>query len=442
MATPIILKKLANNLVLRRSTVDDLEPLAAFNNAIHGGDNGNEYVVAWVKDLLRGNHPTFHVEDFTIIEDEESRQIVSSLNLISQTWSYDGIPFGVGRPELVGTNPDYRNQGLIRAQFDVIHEWSRQRGELVQAITGIPYFYRQFGYEMTVELDGWRAGYAEHLPPVPEADTAEPYRLRKATPEDLPFIHNLYSLSCKRYLLSCVWTESLWEYEFFGKSQKNINRRDLHIIENQAGKAAGFIATPPLLWGDKIAASYFELLPGENWFQATPIVLRYLLKIGQTLTAEDGKTGCKGYRLDLGSEHPAYTAGKSLLPIVRTPYAFYMRVPDLPAFLRYITPVLEERLANSLCAGFSGDLAMSFYRGGIKMIFKEGKLDSVADYKPGAKDKVDAAFPNLTFLHLLFGHRTLDDLRTIYVDAWATDQARLLLDALFPRKPSLIWAVS
>ena len=76
------------------------------------------------------------------------------MNLISQTWTYDGIPFGVGRPELVGTQPEYRKRGLVRAQFEVIHAFSAERGEMVQAITGIPFYYRQFGYEMAMGLGG------------------------------------------------------------------------------------------------------------------------------------------------------------------------------------------------------------------------------------------------------------------------------------------------
>ena len=42
--------------------------------------------------------------------------------VISQTWSYRGIPFDVGRPELVATDPAYRRRGLVRRQFQVIDE--------------------------------------------------------------------------------------------------------------------------------------------------------------------------------------------------------------------------------------------------------------------------------------------------------------------------------
>ena len=41
-------------------------------------------------------------------------------------------------PELVGTKKEYRRRGLVRQQFEVMHEWSAERGELVQIITGIP----------------------------------------------------------------------------------------------------------------------------------------------------------------------------------------------------------------------------------------------------------------------------------------------------------------
>ena len=116
-------------------------------------------VAAWTHDLLTRPHPTLRPDDFTIVEETATGRIVSSLNLIPQTWSYEGIEFGVGRPELVGTLPEFRNRGLVRLQFEEIHKWSAERGDMVQAITGIPYYYRLFGYEMALDLAGRRFGY-------------------------------------------------------------------------------------------------------------------------------------------------------------------------------------------------------------------------------------------------------------------------------------------
>ncbi len=53
----------------------------------------------------------------------------------------------------------------------------------------------------------------------------------------------------------------------------------------------------------------------------------------------------------------------------------------------------------------------------------------------------DAAFPDLTFLQLLFGFRSLDELRHAFPDcSVASDHARALLPVLFPKKPSHVWS--
>lgn len=99
---------LDGGLRLRRSTSDDAEPLAEFNRWIHrdeGVTAPDETVGQWTRELLSGNHPTFAPDDFTIVEEKSTGRIVSCLNLISQTWTFAGIPFGVGRIELVGTAP-------------------------------------------------------------------------------------------------------------------------------------------------------------------------------------------------------------------------------------------------------------------------------------------------------------------------------------------------
>ena len=145
MSTPIsaelpLPRPLPDGLILRRSSTADADQLAEFNQRIHTADDeepdAHDSLAAWTRDLLNGQHPTHAPDDFTLVVEESTGKIVSAMNLISQTWAFDGLPLGVGRPELVGTDPAYRNRGLVRTQFDVIHAWSRQRGHLLQGITG------------------------------------------------------------------------------------------------------------------------------------------------------------------------------------------------------------------------------------------------------------------------------------------------------------------
>jgi hypothetical protein len=388
-------------------------------------------------------HPTFRPELFTIVEDTRTGEIVSSLNTIPQTWTYAGIPLEVGRPELVGTHPDYRHRGLVRAQFEAIHQWGAQRGELLQAITGIPYYYRLFGYEMAVNLSGGRSGYTANLPELKDGES-EPFTIRPAEKDDLPFIQEVYAHGAQRNLLSCQRDAALWQYELTGHSETSLNGRALAVIEHAArAERLGFIAHPRMLWGPAQAITCYELKPGASWLQVTPTVLRYAYATGKA-NEQAGQPACQSYTFTLGAEHPAFEAALDRLPRQYPPYAYYLRVPDLPALLQRLRPVLEERLAGSLAAGYSGELRLSFYRRGLKMTFEAGKITAIEPWQPEPHGHSgEAVFPGLTFVQLVFGYRSLAELEHAFPDCTHRgDAARVLLNSLFPRQNSGIWPVS
>jgi hypothetical protein len=118
-------------------------------------------------------------------------------------------------------------------------------------------------------------------------------------------------------------------------------------------------------------------------------------------------------------------------------------VPDVPAFLTHIKPALEKRLAGSVAAGHTGELRVGFYTNGFRMGFERGKITVIEPMRVTSGVEIDAAFPDLTFLHLLFGHRSFDDLRHAFVDCYMENNtARVLLNALFPKRPSNVNAVA
>ncbi len=290
---PVILAELGDGLVMRRSIAADARAIADFNSWVQG-DPAKQHPVEgetyWALDLLRGNHPTFREDDFTIVEDTTTGKIVSVTNLIDQVWSYGGIPFGVGRPESVGTLPEYRNRGLVRAQFDVLHQWSAERGHLVQGITGIPYYYRQFGYEMAMDLSGGRIGYPQTVPPL-KAGEVEAYRFRPVTEVDLPFILDVDAYSTQRLLVACIRDAALWHYEIFGKSEKNLTRIEWRIVETAGGEPVGYVGHGFKLDGDGgLQMPVFELKPGASWLAVAPSLLRYLKATGEAYARAGGES--------------------------------------------------------------------------------------------------------------------------------------------------------
>lgn len=438
---------LGDGLILRRSRAEDAQALADFNAKVHsddGPEKPDERAWAWTYDLCAKPHPTFNSSDFTIVEESATRKIVSSLNIIPQTWTYAGIPFKVGRPELVGTLPEYRNRGLIRLQFDVIHQWSAERGEKVQAITGIPYYYRLFGYEMAMNLGGGRAGFPTHIPRLKEGE-AEPYHIRPATEADIPFISQLYALGCKRSLVACEWDDGMWRYELIGKSEKSVNRVEVRVIEAPDGKSCGFFVHPGFSWGDMMPAQWYEIHPDFTWLEVTPSVTRYLENAFEQYHsghAEKKPFGAFGFWL--GEDHPVYQIMSPRLPRIQKPYAWYLRLADIVDFLRLITPALEMRLNESCMSGYSGEVKITFYRGGVRLVFEKGRITTVEAWKPTpVGNSGNAAFPPHTFLQILFGYRSLDMLKASFADCWTDrDEIHVLLSVLFPRLPSDVWPVS
>lgn len=439
-------QRLGDGLILCRSMASDAEALAEFNSRIHsdfGLDKPDERVAAWTHDLLTRPHPTFHADDFTLVVEQTSGKIVSAMNLISQTWSYEGLPFGMGRPELVGTLSEYRKRGLVRVQFEEIHKWSEERGELIQGITGIPFYYKLFGYEMGLELNGGRMGYEAQLPKLKDGES-EPFILRPATDADIPFLMEVYAHANTRQLVTCVRDEATWRYSLRGMSEKNVDRLEFRIIQRPNGEPVGYLAHP---WYDNdsgLLARHYELKPGVSWLEVSPSVARYLWRTGESHPKWDGSPATRTtYGFWFGSEHPSYDIFRDRLPRIRDPYAWYIRVPDLPAFLRHIAPALERRIACSDIVGYSGGINISFYRSGLRLAMDKGRLSTIEPWMPAPKNEGNAAFPDLTFLQLVFGYRTFEELEQSYADCWYdNDESRVLLCTLFPKKASSVMFVS
>ena len=142
----------------------------------------------------------------------------------------------------------------------------------------------------------------------------------------------------------------------------------------------------------------------------------------------------------LGREHPVYQALPKDLVRKEPPYAWYIRVPDLIAFLRHIRPALEKHLIGTVAEGYTGELKLNFYRTGIHLKFERGCITDIADWHPKDVEEGDAAFPDLTFLQLLCGRCRTEELTLNFVDCWTNGSSpAVLLDCLFPTFAGEIW---
>jgi hypothetical protein len=434
-------RELDNGLVLRWTTPEDVERVVALYAQVFRRSAEappNPHMPLWTRDMFSGRHPHIGPRDFAVVEQVESGTLVASTCLLRYPCAYEGIPFGFGRPEVVATLPEFRRQGLIRAIFDLIHVKSAAKGDLVQGITGIPYYYRQFDYEYAATLDDFLTVYFPAIPQLKQ-DATEPYSLREATLDDIPLLSQLWERETGKTGLWTTISADYWRWAMAGGHGEAMERWLTYMIADEAGRAVGGLLLFPGRWGVEVQVNGLLIEEGTPLTQVAPSVLRGVQALAETTRPIRPDTPPPGaIRLRWTALGLRGALGDIPFVNVPHPYAWYLRVADLPGFLRHVRPVLERRLAESAQAGYSGELTLDFYRGGLRLGIENGKIAAVEDWQRPLWGEAKAAFPPLVFLQALFGYRSLQELRAIYPDVWAEGDAKALLEALFPKRPSLL----
>ena len=420
-------------LLIRPPVANDVPALAAFNARLHAGVEGgtDENLRLYTLELLTENHPTVTLADCLIAVDPAADgRIVATALQIPQTWRYEDVPFGVGRPELVGTDPDYRQRGLMGQLLNLLHARSAAQGHLLQAITGIPWLYRRYGYEMAADLHGSR-----RLPAKALSKEESGYTVRPATVADLPLLRILYDKQCAGSPLVCVRDDAVWRHLLRANSA-HMNP-DIFVLEKAGAGAAGYAEGRPRRSDDDAYLYAMAVVDGQS-LRAAALGLAQAWLHG----ADGDRPVAADLVLELGRSHPVYDALGRQLVANRDPYGWYLRVADLPRFLRHVAPVLDRRLAAGPMAGHSGTLRLNLFQQRLALRFAAGRLSAVDTYSPRRLHDGDAVFPGLSFLQLLFGRATIAQLHEALPDCFTSNaETEVLLTSLFPTRPTLVNAL-
>lgn len=437
-------KELRDGLILRtlsEGVASDHENIAEFYNRVFGesGDEEPQALRHWTNDLISGNHPTTSLDDIWVVVDPaDNDKIVSALLLIPQVWRYEDIEIPVGRVELVATDKAYRRKGLVKAQMDALHERSAELGHLMQVITGIPNYYRRFGYGMAVKLGSGAFVPFDSFPPLKEGLEAK-YIVRDATLEDAQYLAEWDAQYAENCLLSTVRTAEDWRYEIAGRTHGAVFHLHIGIIINQDSKPVGYVAarTSP----EYPVTSCLSYIVDDNasYMDTYDDVMRWYKAVRDNEYPEGGDVKAPthlGFDSGIPSEIYKVIEYNPFASIRNKFYAWYIRVEDVAAFIQTIAPVLERRLAGSVANRFTGDFKIGFYDfTGVTITFEDGKITDVVG---GEMENPEVSFAYLTFLNVLFGHRTRNDLVSLLPETFAGRKAGLLLDVLFPVKQSWI----
>lgn len=447
-------RDLGGGLTVRWSTAEDTEGIAAlyarvFRRAEDAPLNSN--LPNWARDMLSGRHPLISPHDFAIVEDTAKGAtpvIIAATCLLRYPITYEGISVNFARPEIVATDMEYRNRGLIRAIFELIHAKSAARGDLVQGITGIHHFYRQFGYGYAASMGTALTVAFTDIPPL-KPNATEPYTLREATLADAERLLRLWEREQAGAAITTPLSAEYLRWAMAGINPPSDRWRPYLIVEAASERVVGALRLRPKRWGNEVTVDGLAVEESAPLAPILPSVMRGARTLADTIPPirdETPPAGSVWFYL-WNTAHPVITTLGDIAP-ARTTYPFgaypepwYIRVEHIPSFIRHVAPALERRLAASPMAGYSGAISIDFYRGGLRLELKAGTLESVADWRRTGWETANAGFPEFVFLELLFGYRSLHELRDLAPDNWAEGEAAPVLDALFPKRHASLVAL-
>jgi predicted N-acetyltransferase YhbS len=413
---PSLRENLGNGLILRSVRDErDAERFIALNASVTGEGS--------ICDRLLHHHPRTNHDDYLIVENERTGEVVSTTCLIPWQCRYQNVVLDVAMLEMVVTRPDYRRRGLVRAQVGHFHRIVAERGFDLCIIQGIPYYYRQYGYTYALDhtprdsLPSWRV-------PDESSGMGRSTCMRAATPDDAEALTALCQQAMASYDLCVLRTPEHWHY-LLRWAQYPVQV----VTDAHTGAVLGYVCVRRQADSQSVWIPESGVLDCEVGLA----VLRHL------------KAETSGEIVIGGSA--AHTLVRLARRLGSTPLSsgqWLLRIPGIATFLAKIGPVLEWRLKNSDYAGLAADLCLNLYRQAFKLRFRKGNLEAVelagfVDASMGA-DGGDLCIPPDAFVRLVFGYRGLDELLDAWPDIVVRPARRGVLDVLFPRMGSWVWA--
>ena len=240
-------ERIAPDLVLR--SVRDEKDIERFVSVLTRNLNIVEGLTA--NSLLRF-HPLRTLDEFQIVENTATGEVVSTSCLFPWRLKFAGIELNVVQLEMIFTHPQHRQQGLVRRQIERLHRIVEERGYDLVILWGIPYYYRQFGYSYCVEglatqsLPAWRV--PDSPVPTSAGDAGAHVALRPATAADIPRLEELFPRSVAGLDVYLLRDAAHWRYliesakfplfmvEQSGRAVGHLmlvrNKRTVHVFES------------------------------------------------------------------------------------------------------------------------------------------------------------------------------------------------------------------
>lgn len=357
------------------------------------------------------------LNDFFIIKHQG--RIVAALNTIPSKWSVGGAVLNVAELGCVATLPEYRNRGLQRRLMIEYHRQITEQQYDLSVIEGIPYYYRQFGYEYALPLDEQTRTDVEKISIFEINDT-----IRLFTDKDIPAAEQLLEAAQRKFLVHTVREEGIWKMQQeTGMIAANPSER--FILEKKGIPTACFAVSDNIEDRELLLKEMTDV--NEETAQS---ILGFVKKRAEQkglVTIAATVSNCESF-----TDAMVKFCGATK----RRPYAWQIRIMDYSRLLRKMKPLLERRLAASPHCNLTEKIALNFYSFTIELDIINGIIRDVNFLKKCENNNI--RFNPFVFVQLALGYRNREELESIYPDFLVRQSHKSIVDTLFPRLPSYI----
>lgn len=384
-----------NNIIIRRAIKqNDLEQILHLFKVVFG-DEG----VDTLAEIFHKHMPGWKAENWFLAEDTNTKQIVSGFCLIPYEWNFNGITLKVAELGLVGTLPEYRGKGLMKLLNKEFNNDLMNEGYHLAAIQGIPGFYHKFGYHYSVPM--------EHhivLSLSEQFKQCSEYTFNEATETDIPFLMQQEKVFSESFDLSVTRKQEQWKY-LLSYSKGTEYGSEFWIIENKANGEKYYFRIALYGFGSGLIISEVS----ENIsLQALNSILGFVNKL-----AVERKKPFLRFNLPYES---AITKQLMLWGATKSKsYGWQIKIPDCLMLLQTLKPIFEERMANSLLKGYTGNFMLNFYTHAFDMVWQQGKLVEIINCEPTREGNTLGITPDL-FVPLCLGTNTWQELQYVRPD--------------------------
>jgi len=411
--------ELGDGLVVKTaSNSDDIERVAECDIKVF-----NEEGIAQMHRKLFLNHPNMKINDLIFVEDEKTGKVVSTICFLPWEICYQDIKLKVGEMGIVGTVEEYRRRGLIRSQAEYFKKILNQRGYHLSVIQGIPYFYRQFGYEYSLPLEG---GYSIelHQIPDPKGNDINNYTFRAGNFQDIPILQSMYEKASEELDIHTCRNSSIWQYLLEHNPMTHASS-EVWMVENNK-KAVAYFQIEKHPFGDALTVNEI------SWMDCnTMMAVMHQIKI---LAIERNKPNI---RLKLPANCPLSQLSRYYGARDLGNYAWQVHVPDMARLIGSIGVVLERRIAKSPFADLTDTVKINLYEESLQLQFNHGKLIDIQKTKPGTGP---IRIPPRAAILLIFGYRSREELIKLWPDMGMPAKESYLIDVIFPKMKSWLYA--